>query len=114
MRAFSRPRCGRIFLPVLTGIHLSQGTKFMRVMRFFHATRILCGVGIVGAFAVSNGCDSSQPAAQVQQATGGDHGKKEADARLKAYGTTGDPGKEAAPKKFIWCAPYISLELNVI
>jgi hypothetical protein len=59
--------------------------------------RSVLGLGIIGFLAVVSGCDSGVPPSTIESITDGSPGKAEAEARQKAFGTTGLP-KSQKPK----------------
>ena len=59
--------------------------------------RSALSLGIFGFLALVGGCDSGVPPAEIDSIKDGSPGKAEADARKRAFGTTGEP-KSAKPK----------------
>jgi hypothetical protein len=60
--------------------------------------RSVLGLGIIGFLAVVSGCDNGVPPSTIESITDGSPGKAEAEARQKAFGTTGLP-KSQKPKR---------------
>jgi hypothetical protein len=53
--------------------------------------RSALGLSILGFLALASGCDSGVPPSEIESITDGTPGKAEADARSRAFGTTGQP-----------------------
>jgi hypothetical protein len=53
---------------------------------------------MIGVLACVSGCDTGVAVREIEASTGGEHGKAEQDARIKAFGTTGQP-KTEMPKR---------------
>ena len=70
----------------------------MHILRVLHAGRLLWCLGMIGVLACSGGCDSGAPIAEIEASTGGEHGKAEQDARIKAFGASGQQ-KTEMPKR---------------
>ena len=58
--------------------------------------RSALGLSIFGFLALVSGCDSGVPPSKIESITDQAPGKAEADARKKAFGTTGAPKSEKA------------------
>jgi hypothetical protein len=53
--------------------------------------RSALGLSVFGFLALLSGCDSGVPPSTIDSITDGAPGKAEADARKRAFGTTGQP-----------------------
>ena len=53
--------------------------------------RSALGLSLFGFLALVSGCDSGVPPSTIDSITDGAPGKAEADARKRAFGTTGQP-----------------------
>lgn len=73
----------------------------MHILRVLHSKRLVGGLALLGALALTSGCDSSggPPVKEIENAKGGEHGEAEKQARLKAFGTAGMPKSEMQKKK---------------
>jgi hypothetical protein len=60
--------------------------------------RSALGWSIFGFLALVSGCDSGVPQSEIDEIKDGSKGKAEAEARQKAFGTTGRP-KSQKPKR---------------
>ena len=58
--------------------------------------RSALGLSFFGFFALLSGCDSGVPPSKIESITDQAPSKAEADARKKAFGTTGAPKSEKA------------------
>jgi len=76
----------------------------MRIVPFFHAKRVAFGLSLIAALALAGGCDSGggnvgesnvAPTTPPPDKTG----DAQKEARLKQFGKTGTPGKEASKPK---------------
>jgi hypothetical protein len=63
-----------------------------------YTRRALLATGLVGLAACATACDGGVPPAEIEEIKDGSKGKAEAEARLKAFGTTGTP-KSEQPKR---------------
>jgi hypothetical protein len=80
-----------------------SGDLLMCILHFSHVRRTALGLGLLGALTLA-GCDGGGGGSENVIATvkDGEHGKSQAEARQKAFGPTGVPGKAAptpAPTK---------------
>jgi hypothetical protein len=63
-------------------------------MRRVTTRRSALGLSFFGFFALLSGCDNGVPPSQIEAITDQAPAKAEADARKKAFGTTGAPKSE--------------------